>query len=113
MKEFLSGKSSSKRSLDFRRKKLILPPALGQYLFLSVNRAAAGVYRPTAEGAPCSHRTKSLEMAATRVVTGTNHWTVLSCENYLLASAGSLDCGQGVQLGGTVGVGGFSATKCR
>jgi len=28
MKEFLSGKSSPKRSLDFRRKKLIHPPAL-------------------------------------------------------------------------------------
>jgi len=58
--------------------------------------------RPATVCAPGSNSMKSLETVATRVVTGTSHWTILFCENCWLASASGLGCGPGVELGGTL-----------
>jgi len=42
--------------------------------------------------------TKSLDVVATRVITGTSHWTVLLFLHCWLASACGLDCGRATAL---------------
>jgi len=54
--------------------------------------------RPDAVAFDLQPRTKSLDAVATRVITGTSHWTVLLFLPCWLASAGGLDCGRAVVL---------------
>ena len=54
--------------------------------------------RPTATAFDLQPCTKSLDVVATRVITGTSHWTVLLFLHCWLASAGGLGCGRAVAL---------------
>ena len=54
--------------------------------------------RPAAAAFDLQPRTKSLDAVATRVITGTSHWTVLLFLHCWLASAGGLGCGRAVAL---------------
>ena len=54
--------------------------------------------RPAATAFDLHPRTKSLDAVATRVITGTSHWTLLLFLHCWLASAGGLVCGRAVVL---------------